>query len=479
MGNSTYDKSNYAYKVTSVNTASPYLTDPSNPSRVNGAEIVGISSGSSILRTVAFFGNAEYKLLDRYVINGSLRSDGDLRFGKEHQWSTFPSASLRWRISGEPFMRWTDKFMDDFSIRASWGINENSLKASYGHIGLYDIYDYSCLGEVGTYLKNMELSDLRWERTTQQNLEIDLSILNNRLRFGVDIYKKRTNDLFFSNLGIPTSTGYSRLNMNVGTMDNQGWELSINTIPVRGRNLRVSFNFNIARNQNYIREIFELYPMEKGTGLSNGDYLRRYEIDQPMGSIYGYKYDGVYLNRDQTIARDKNGEKIYTYDEYGHSVPVRMRFGYPSIDYEFQPGDARYVDINNDGNIDYQDIVYLGNTNPKFTGGFGPTVTYKDFTVSAFFNFRYGNKIVNSTKIILESMSSYNNQSTATLRRWRHEYENEADVPSDLLPCALAAGCNRLGSDRFVEDGSFLRMKSLSIKYQANRKWLTKNTPFT
>ncbi|MCD8261518.1 MAG: hypothetical protein LUD15_08540 [Bacteroides sp.] len=260
--------------------------------------------------------------------------------------------------------------------------------------------------------------------------------------------------------------------MNVDVMDNQGWELSVNTIPVRMPDLTVSFNFNISQNKNYIREISELYPMETGTGLSKGDYIRSFEVNQPMGSFYGYMYDGVYLNKDQTIARDKNGNKIYTYDEKGQRVPVQMRFGYPSIDYEFQPGDARYTDVNNDGNIDYQGIVYLGNSTPKFTGGFGPMIRYKDFTLNAYFNFRYGNKVVNRAKMNLEKIYNFDNQSTAVLRRWRHKYESEAEAPSDLLPRALYnTGYNYLGSDRFIEDGSFLRFKSLSLKYQVNRNF--------
>lgn len=136
-----------------------------------------------------------------------------------------------------------------------------------------------------------------------------------------------------------------------------------------------------------------------------------------------------------------------------------------------------YEDINNDGNIDYKDIVYLGNACPILTGGFGPTIRYKSISVSAFFNFRYGNKIINSTKISLENMSSYNNQSKAVLRRWRHEYEDKSSAPSDLLPRAVNGSKNQyntLGSDRFVEDGSFLRFKSLTVKYTFEKKQLAK-----
>ena len=134
--------------------------------------------------------------------------------------------------------------------------------------------------------------------------------------------------------------------------------------------------------------------------------------------------------------------------------------------YEFEAGDAKYVDINNDGNINQQDIVYLGNANPKLTGGFGPGVKYKNWSLDAYFNFRYGCDIINSTKMSMESMYDFKNQSKAVLRRWRTPYENEADAPADLLPRALyKKGYNWLASDRYVEDGSFLRFQSLTLKY--------------
>ena len=189
-----------------------------------------------------------------------------------------------------------------------------------------------------------------------------------------------------------------------------------------------------------------------------------------MGSFYGYRYAGVYLNEDETIARDANGNKIYDVD----GNPVYMRFGYPTIDYQFEPGDAKYEDINHDGNINYLDIVYLGDANPLFTGGFGPTIRYnRQWTLSAYFYFRVGNEVVNKTKMDMESMYNMNNQSTSVLRRWRHSYDNPEEAPADLLPRALFGyGYNWLGSDRYVEDGSFLRWKSLTLSYNFNKEKL-------
>jgi hypothetical protein len=224
-----------------------------------------------------------------------------------------------------------------------------------------------------------------------------------------------------------------------------------------------------------VKELSEYAELYTGTWDENGKYLSRTTLNQPIGSFYGYKYDGVYLNAEQLIAKDKNGQPIYTIDEKGMTVPVLMQFGYPTIAYQFQPGDARYVDLNNDGNINYQDIVWLGDYNPLFYGGLTPSLKYKQFSLNSVFHFRYGNSVINETRMKLENMFDYNNQSKATLKRWRHSYENIDDAPADLLPRALfRTGFNWLASDRFIEDGSFLRWKSLTLKYNFKKDLLAR-----
>lgn len=500
IGLTTYDKQSNSYKVTTGNSASPFLRDPSVPARITNSNQLGIHSGASQNRLVSLFGNVQYGLLDRYIFNVSMRRDGSSRFGKNYRWGTFPAVSGRWRMSGEPFMK-SLKWVDDFSFRMSYGVNGNQSRYDFGHISNYEIFDFTYLGQAGIYPSNLELIDLRWEKSVQYNGAIDFAFFKNRLNGQFEVYKKRTNDLLFYGLNIPTSTGFSNVDMNVGTMDNQGWELSLNATPYRSKDWLVKIGFNISRNNNIIRSISDQYPRESGVTTANGSYIRTFELNKPLGAIYGYKYEGVYLNRDMTIARDQNGNKIYTYNDKGERVPVQMRFGYPSVNYEFQEGDAMYTDINNDGNIDYQDIVYLGNANPKFIGGIGPSVKWKGLTVSAFFNFRVGNKIVNQMAMNMENMHNFNNQSTAVLRRWRQPYASDGvaeqdgnslpSAPNGLLPRALhGKGYNFLGSDRFVEDGSFLRFKSFTVNYQFDKKvidktfladlkvWLTMQNPY-
>jgi hypothetical protein len=203
--------------------------------------------------------------------------------------------------------------------------------------------------------------------------------------------------------------------------------------------------------------------------------MARIQADNPLGSFYGYRYEGVYLNDDQTIARKPDGSKIYTYTDAGEKIPVQMQFWYPTNGYVFEAGDAKYADINHDGNIDYMDIVYLGNANPTLLGGFGPSLRYKKWSLDAYFYFRYGFDIVNSTKMNMEKMYNFDNQSTAVLRRWTQPYDNPEDAPSDLLPRALySKGYNWLGSDRYVEDGSFLKFKSITLKYSFDKALVKK-----
>jgi hypothetical protein len=254
--------------------------------------------------------------------------------------------------------------------------------------------------------------------------------------------------------------------MNVGTMDNQGWELAVWTTPIKTKDWSISFDFNIAHNDNIIRSISPYYPNSSGDVTQLGQYLRLIQIDHPFGSFYGYKYQGVYADQNATLAQGANGKAITG----PNGQNVYMRFNYPNVDYVFQPGDAKYADINHDGNINYMDVVYLGNSNPKLTGGFGPSFTWKNkLKISTFFSFRYGYDVVNRTKMNTTNMYYFDNQSTAVLRRWR----KDGDV-TDMPRALLSGGYNWLGSDRYVEDASFVRFRTVTLRYMFDNKVLSK-----
>jgi hypothetical protein len=273
--------------------------------------------------------------------------------------------------------------------------------------------------------------------------------------------------MFYENLQIPSYSGFSDIAMNVGTMDNQGWEVLLNTIPIKTKNWQIGFDLNIARNTNVVRSVSEFFPRENSVAINqNGLYKTYLQIGNPFGSYYGFRYKGVYKDQDATIVRDAKGGKIAG----ANGQTLYMRFNYPATDYTFQPGDAMYEDINHDGNIDNKDIVYLGNGIPKITGGFGPNVTFMgSLKLTTYFVYRLGYQLVNQADMNTSNMYGYDNQSTVVLRRWR----NPGDV-TDIPRALYRSGYNWLGSDRYVQNASFVRLQSVTLRYNFGKRILDK-----
>lgn len=457
----TYDNKSVSQEARTSNTASSQLQDPSIPSRTQNPDL-GFVSGTYQTRSIGATFSTQYGYLDRYIINVGLRGDGNSRFGPAYRYGLFPSVSTRYRISGEPFMRKYEKWIDDLSFRASYGQSGNAPRRDYTFYNIYGNFDWGYLGQAAVYPANMELKNLRWETISGTNVGLNLIMFKSRINMDVEVYKNRTKNLFFNGLQISSFTGFNSVDMNVGTMDNQGWEIGLNTVPYKSEKVVIDFNFNIARNENIIREISEFYPRERGNITANGQYKTFMQVNNPFGSFYGFKYLGVYADEAATLAKGANGKTIVG----PTGQQVYMRFNYPAVDYIFQPGDAMYEDINHDGNINYMDVVYLGNSNPKLTGGFGSSLTYKgSLKITAFFNFRYKYDVVNGTKMTTSNMYGYDNQSTAVLRRWR----KPGDV-TDIPRALFSSGYNWLGSDRYVEDASFLRFRTLTVRYTFPKK---------
>ncbi len=445
------------------NTASSLLVDPSVGSRTQNAELRAVS-GMNQNRSVGALIGAQYGFKDKYLFNVTMRGDGNSRFGPNYRYGLFPSLSMRYRLSEEKFLR-DVKFLDDLSLRASYGIAGEAPRSDYLFYNTYTTYDYTYLGEAGVIPSRMELKNLRWQKLHGTNIGFNLSMFGARLRMDGEIYRNRTKDMFFDGLQIGSYTGFNSLFMNVGTMDNQGWEIAVWTQPYKTKTLTIGFDFNLSANQNIIREISEFYPNTRGDVTKNGDYLRLLQVNNPFGSFYGYRYKGVYSDRSATVAKDPKGAPIVG----PNGQIIYMRFNYPTTDYIFQPGDAMYEDINNDGNINYMDVVYLGNSNPKLSGGFGPSVTWKNLRITSFFSFRWGYNVINGTKMNTTNMFLFDNQNTSVLSRWRKEGD-VTDVPRALIN----GGFNWLGSDRYVEDASYVRFRTITARYTFNKKVLSK-----
>lgn len=448
--------------LSSTNTASTYLMDPSIPSRtLNG------NASFSILeyRTIGMLGQFNYQYKKRYTIAGVLRGDGNSRFGPGNRFGVFPALSANWRIGQEPFIQ-KIKQIDDIKVRASWGRSGNVPGRDYTYINLYETYEYAYMGENGVYSSNIELTNLKWAVTTQKNLGLDVDLLGRRLVLGAELYHNRTTNNIMG-IDIPNYHGFDRYTTNVGISDSKGWEAYLNYQVFSNKAWDLRVNFNIAHNVNMIVELPDMFPRENPrSSLNNGRFFTYLQEGNPFGSFYGFRYDGVYKDRDETVARDARGNQIVSPD----GDLVYMRFNYPTVDYIFQPGDAKYQDINHDGVIDQNDIVYLGNSNPKLSGGFGFSLGYKkQWRLNAHFNYRYGTDMINGTKMGTTNMLNYNNQSTAVLRRWRQEGD-ETDIPRALF----GTGFNSLGSTRYVEDSSFLRLRSLTLRYDFTRDILSR-----
>lgn len=451
----------YLYNTNGVSSALP---DASGDGRSNVSGYGGSTSEGNG-RNLGMLAMFHYSLMDRYILSAGVRREGNSRFDEKYRWGHFPSISAAWRISGEPMIgHW--EFLDDMRLRFSYGENGNPPRYESMFYSNYRTYDFSYLGTTGVYPGNMQLQNLKWESIKSTNVGVSAEMFGGRLSTDIDFYKNRTEDMFAYDVQTPSSSGYSTTPvMNVSTMDNYGWDLQVKTIPFKTKDWMVSFDFNIARNYNILRELADDFSTVVANTPGNGEYKRYAQINNPAGSFYGYRYKGVYTSADQLIARDEKGNQIT--DPNGN--PIYMKYDYGKTNYVFETGDAMYDDINNDGNINTADIVLLGDANPDYFGGFGQRVEYKNFSFNYYFYFRVGNDIINNTKMYGENMNSFDNQTKAVLKRWRKEGD-QTDIPRSLL----GYGYNWLGSDRFVEDGSFMRLKYVTLAYKLPKKWVAK-----
>lgn len=432
-----------------------------------------ISSTADQWRSLYFTYSIHYAYKARYILDFSVREDGSTKFGADNRWGTFPAVSARWNISREPWFSDALPFVSMLSVRPGWGIVGQQPGAEYLYFARYTKGN-GYLGEGSTYPQNIKLSKLKWEQKETYNLGFDFGFFNDKINGNVELYQQYTTDLLMPNRAIPTSSGYTSFAYdNVGKMENKGWEFNINSNDlIKFGKFGIDLNVTFANNTNVITEMDEscLKLLNKDFDRQNGSYQSRVELDKPFGSIYGFRYKGVYQysrysdqevegvsGPNAPVARDKNGDVIK--DEKGYTTPMMYCYG-TSSQYQFKGGDAIYEDINHDGNINELDIVYLGSSLPKFTGGFGIKFKYGRWMLNTQFNFRYGNKIVNKARMNVENMYSNNNQSRAVNHRWRVE----GDIAS--IPRALhREGYNYLGSDRFIEDGSFIRCNYSQLSY--------------
>ena len=434
--------------ATRYNVASGSLADPASGSGM----LLKQGSGISEVRKLSGIGSIVYTLLDRYTINGTVNYEGNSSIGRDNRWGIFPAVGVSWQFADEPFMEWSKEVLSELKFRASFGQSGNTPSGTSPYVGTYQSLGQYMDGNAVT-ATTMQLNKLKWERSTEWNLGFDFNLWDGKFTGSFDYYNKKTVDLLQKKFFIPGSTGYTNNYLayyNAGSLRNKGVEFRADWQALKAKDWQLKVNFNISRNEN---EIIDMpgYQEENYT-LGNGNYATRIVSGTSVGSFFGYKYLGVYQNTEDTYAKDAEGNVML--DLQGK--PIIMSNG----TYRCYPGDAKYADINNDGKIDKNDIVYIGNSNPMLSGGGGFNLRYKDWSLTVFMHYRLGQKIVNRARMNAESMYNSDNQSTAVLRRWRNEGD-DTDIPRALWNY----GYNYLGSDRFVEDCSFLRLKTLSLSY--------------
>ena len=407
---------------------------------------------------VSFVGQMHYMLLDRYILAGTVNTEGSSKFGPGNRWAYFPTASFGWRLSKEPFME-SFTFLDDFKLRYSIGQAGNAPGDPYLFYNLYGSGSYY-LDKPGINSNNIQLNTLQWETSITHNYGLDAALFNNRWTFSFDAYYKKTEDLLMKR-SLPGTSGFGEYLTNFGTLRNKGLEFETQ-VRVIEKEVRWNVGFNIASNANKILYL----PDDRGyIGRNEDGYNAQIREGDPIGSFYGYRYKGVYATDNDAIARDKQGNLIY--DLNGRPKIMSMGGRY------MQGGDAIYEDLNHDGIINDQDITIIGDSNPDFFGGITSDVSYKSWRLSVFLEYKSGNDVLNIARKELEAMgggvNANRNQAQSVMRRWR----KQGDI-TDMPRVTFEHGNNNAGSDRFAEDASYLRLKTVSLNYDIPKDFCKK-----
>lgn len=385
---------------------------------INAANTIFGSTDRQEWSLASFFGRATYDYDGKYLLTASLRRDGSSKLA--NRWGTMPSVSAGWRISAEPFMANVD-MVDDLKLRVGYGVNGNqegiSNYAQYGLISYTRRQPTTPLSGPAARQVTYGNPDLMWETTTQTNIGVDLALWGSRVVFTADAYVKKTEDLL---LDVQLGSGagdITNIQTNAGSLENKGLEFNVSSINV-DKELRWNTDFNISFNRN------------KVTGLKFTDV---------------YYYGRIYSNN-QDVAIVREG------------LPLGTFYGYVSEGVDPETGDLRFRDRNGNGIVDPDDRQVIGDAQPDFTFGLTNTLSYKRFDLNVFFQGSVGNDVYNATRVDLEGMFDSKNQSTAVLDRWTPENTN-TDIPR-------AGNINNVrNSTRFVEDGSYVRLKAITLSY--------------
>jgi len=430
-----------------------------------------VRSSSSM---ISFLGRANYSYRSKYFLTASFRADASSKFARQNRWGYFPSAALSWRMSAEPFMK-NMRFIDDAKLRISYGETGNNRVGNFSYLPSFNMnttegYSFNN----GTPLPmitqgNLGNANLKWETTRQFNIGYDLSLFKKRVELTAEVYRKTTVDLLL-NADLPYTTGYSTVFNNIGSIRNQGLEITLNTVNISSKNFTWTTNFNIAFNKNKILSLAEnqqnrLTPLRWEFAYQEVP-LYIAQVGKPAALFYGYVADGLY----QLSDFNETAPGVYS-----------LKPGIPNNGNAtglIKPGDVKFRDINGDGQVNAFDQTTLGSPIPLHTGGFSNNFAYKGFDLNVFFQWSYGGSIYNANRIIFEGERPRPNlnQFANVLNRWTPT-NPDTDIPR-------AGGNAPVGtySSRVIEDGSFLRLKTVQLGYTLptsfTNKFSVKNLSF-
>ena len=433
----------------------------------------GTLSSSSSLKSswamMSYLARLNYNYKSKYYATASFRADGSSKFSKKHRYGYFPSGSLAWNFMEEEFMAPIKKVVGAGKLRVSWGLTGNNRIGEYDYYALLQMLkekqgDYISNGSIpsGVYPFDNDMNnvgmvpvslpneDLKWETTEQWNVGLDLSFFDERLNFTADVYRKTTRDLLLE-ASLPLVSGYYSATKNIGKVRNDGLELSLSTVNIKTKDFTWTSDFNIAFNKNEVLELAEnqlsLTTAAKFDQNYNSQPSYIAKVGLPMGMMYGYLYEGT-----------------YKYDDFiksGNSYTLKDNVPYFSSEANTQPGMPKYKDINGDGVIDSNDRTIIGRGLPIHTGGFTNSFAYKGFDLSIFFQWSYGNDIMNANRLFFENAGGKKdlNQFASYANRWT------PDNPDSDIPAATKSASNNVISSRIIEDGSYLRLKTVTLGY--------------
>lgn len=439
----------FSYDNSDLTTEYTGVTNDKNPALSAGSGYPDVIGVNDVWKTIQWFGNVDYNYMNRYFLTLSLLGEANSRFGDKAdafdmlgvQWAIFPSVQAGWVVSNE---KWFPKNIgiDYLRLNAGFDISGNDDISNYAARTSYTAVKFNGT-LMGAQLTNIGNDKIKWESTQKLNFGLQANFLNNRLGVDFNYFIHNTTDLLTLKAFSNPIGGINNYWTNGGELRNTGYEFTLSGKPVVSKDWRVELGASVGH---YKNEITKLPDGDFVTSIYGADLLT--SVGNPVGLFYGYKTSGVFATDAEAKAAGNNGY-LYMEDAAGNR-------------HDFVAGDVHFTDITGDGKIDADDRTIIGDPNPDIYGNIFAKVNWKDLTLSLGFNYSLGNDVFNYQRSVLNSGSTFYNQQVATVNHWRYE-GHQTDMPRAVFGDPM--GNNRF-SDRWIEDGSYLRLKTVNLSYQ-------------